>query len=76
MQTTNKSSWIKILNKGVVTLPKLFREKLGLKDGEIAKIRVEGRKIIIEPRDDYDYRIFSDEEINQWKKEDQLDISP
>lgn len=47
----NKPTWIKILSKGVVTLPKEFRQELGLEDGDVAKAWIEGGKLIIESRE-------------------------
>ena len=72
MQMPVGEVWVKILNKGLMTIPKAMREKVGIKEGDVAKARVEGNKIVIEPREEVDYRIFTDEEIKRWKKEDKL----
>lgn len=74
IQQQNKSqeTWIKVLAKGVITIPKEFREKLRLKDGEVARARVVGSKLIIESREAADYRLFSDEEIEEMVKLDKL----
>lgn len=64
--------WVKILNKGLMTIPKSMREKVGIKEGEVAKVRRIGRILVIEPRDIADYRIFTDKEIEEWVKNDKL----
>jgi len=65
-------SWIKILPKGLITIPKKIREKLGIKEGDVAKVKISKRSIIIEPRESTEYRLFTDEEIKQWVKDDKL----
>lgn len=76
MQTSQKSvireEWIKILGKGMITIPKSFRDELNFKAGEVAKIKKVGRRLIIEPRDTVDYRIYSDKELEEMLKEDKL----
>ncbi len=69
---TQDEAWIKILPKGLITLPKRMREKLDIKAGDIAKVKVSGNSIIIKPRELAEYRLFTDKEINQWLKDDQL----
>ncbi len=71
-QNQPQEAWIKVLAKGVITIPKGFREKLGLKEGEVAKARVVGNQLIIESREAADYRLYSKEEIKNMVKEDQL----
>ncbi len=39
----------KITSKGQVVIPKDIREKLGLNPGTILNVKVEGKKIILEP---------------------------
>lgn len=72
MQMPAGEVWVKILNKGLMTIPKAMREKVGIKEGDVAKARVEGNKIIIEAREEASYRIFTDKQIEQWKKDDKL----
>lgn len=66
--------WIKILPKGLITLPKKMREKLNIKAGDIAKINILGKSIIIKPREETEYRLFTNKEIKQWVKDDQLPV--
>lgn len=69
---TQDEAWIKILPKGLITLPKRMREKLDIKAGDIAKVKVSGNSIIIKPRELAEYRLFTDKEIKQWVRDDQL----
>ena len=64
--------WIKILSKGMITIPKAFRDELGIKEGEIARIKKVGRRLIIEPREIADYEVYSDEELKAMLEEDNL----
>jgi AbrB family looped-hinge helix DNA binding protein len=77
MQTQIKpqETWIKVLSKGVITIPKEFREQLGLEEGDVAKAKIEGNKLVIQSRKvaQYaEYRTYSKEELDQFAKEDQL----
>lgn len=76
MQTTNtyREEWVKILSKGLVTIPKVFREELGLKKGEVAKVKKIGNRLVIEPRDIADYEVYSDSELKRMLKEDKLPV--
>lgn len=66
--------WIKILPKGLVTIPKKIREKLGIKEGDVAKINISKNSIVIKPRGSAEYRLFTNEEIKQWIKDDKLPV--
>lgn len=65
-------TWIKILPKGLVTIPKKIREKLGIRDGDIAKVKISKNSIVIEPKEPTTYRLFTNKEIKQWVKDDKL----
>jgi bifunctional DNA-binding transcriptional regulator/antitoxin component of YhaV-PrlF toxin-antitoxin module len=43
MQAQNQpqETWIKVLSKGVITIPKEFRDQLGLEEGDVAKAKIE-----------------------------------
>ncbi len=66
------TEWVKILSKGMITIPKAFRDGLGIKEGEIARIKKVGQRLIIEPREIVDYEVYSDEELKTMLKEDKL----
>lgn len=76
MQTTYKSEnqeeWIRILGKGMITIPKLFREKMGFKEGDIARIRKVGKSLVIEQKDAASYRIYTKKEIQEFLEDDKL----
>lgn len=73
--TINQSQeeYLRILGKGMVTIPKQWRDELGLEEGQIVKAKISGNRMIIESsQESLPYRIFSDEEIEGWLKEDRL----
>ncbi len=76
MQTANKNGyqqeWIKILTKGMITIPKSFRDELSLREGEVARIKKVGRRLIIEPLDVIDYEIYGDKEFKEMLRDDKL----
>lgn len=72
LAVNNQEEWVKILGKGMVTIPKAWRDDLGLEEGEVIKAKKVGNKVILETQIPAPYRIFSDEEIKEWLKEDQL----
>lgn len=43
-----QEEWLKVLGKGMVTLPKKWRDEMGLKEGDIIKAKKQGNKVIIE----------------------------
>ncbi|MBI2326979.1 AbrB/MazE/SpoVT family DNA-binding domain-containing protein [Candidatus Curtissbacteria bacterium] len=70
-----QETWLKVLGKGMVTLPKKWRQDLGMIMGDVVKAKKEGSKITIEPQksSSVPYRIYSDAEIDQFIKEDKLE---
>lgn len=67
-QTTNSNEeWLKVLSKGLITIPKAWRDELGIMEGTVVKARKEGKKVVFES-----IRTFTDEEIDQWLKDDIL----
>ena len=73
-QTTNTDQeWLKVLGKGMITIPKVWREELGIDEGEVVKAEKVGNKVIIKAwGKSVPYRIFSDEEIQEWLKDYKL----
>lgn len=72
MQLQVQETWVKILNKGLITIPIAMRKKVGIEEGEIVRARVIGNAIVIEPRQSIQYRLFSDKEVETWLKKDKL----
>lgn len=66
--------WLRVLGKGMVTLPKKWREDLGIAEGDIVKAKKEGNKVVIETQQASlaPYRVYSNEEIEEFLKEDPL----
>lgn len=69
--------WLKVLGKGMVTIPKQWREELELKEGDIVRAKREGNRVIIEPQNSNlaPYRVYSSSEIDAFFKEDKLSNS-
>ncbi|OGY23755.1 MAG: hypothetical protein A2Y57_04480 [Candidatus Woykebacteria bacterium RBG_13_40_7b] len=74
MSTDKKAEWLKVLGKGMITLPKKWRDEVGIEAGDVVKAKKGGSTIVIElPRENKaPYRVFSDAEIEEFLKEDKL----
>ena len=74
--TTNvtQEEWLKVLGKGMVTLPKKWRDEMRIQNGDILKAKKEGNKVIIESAQSpkTPYRVYTKAEINEFLKEDEL----
>ena len=72
--TTNitQEEWLKVLGKGMVTLPKKWRDEMKIQNGDILKAKKEGNKVIIESAQSQKapYRVYTKAEINEFLKED------
>ncbi|EKD65086.1 MAG: hypothetical protein ACD_50C00196G0003 [uncultured bacterium] len=73
-QINTNQEWLKVLGKGMVTIPKKWREALGITTGDIVRAKKEGDKVVIEAQKDSNvpYRIYTDTEIEEFLKEDKL----
>ncbi len=69
-----QEEWLKVLGKGMVTLPKKWRDEMGLQEGDIVKAKKERNKIVLETPQGQKapYRVFSNAEIDEFLKADQL----
>ena len=65
---------VKILPKGLVTIPKKLRQEVGLGENTLVRIKKEGKRLILEPVNivSYPLREYSAEEISKFIKEDRL----
>jgi AbrB family looped-hinge helix DNA binding protein len=45
---------VKVHRKGVIVLPKNIRDALGVREGTLLGVRVEGNKIVLKPLDMWD----------------------
>ena len=70
----NNQEWLKILGKGMVTLPKPWREEFGFQPGDVVRAQKSGSKIIIESgkTQSVPYRLYTKKELEQFLKDDQL----
>lgn len=70
----NPEEWLKVLGKGMITLPKKWRDDMGIESGDVVKAKKQGDKVIIQaPKQQVKkspYRVYSDLEIDQLLKED------
>ncbi len=75
-QTTvnTNQEWLKVLGKGMITIPKQWREELGFKQGDIVRAKKMGNRVVIEPQQGSlaPYRVYSSAEIDEFLKEDKL----
>ena len=72
----SQKEYLRILGKGMVAIPKQWREELGLEEGGLVKAQKVGSKMIIEAQSKtVPYRIFSKEEIETWLEEDRFSAS-
>jgi AbrB family looped-hinge helix DNA binding protein len=69
-----QTEWVNILSKGIITIPKKMREQVGMKEGDVSRIRVVGKTIVIEPKESSyaEVRDFTTEQMQQWIQEDTL----
>lgn len=72
----NQEEWLKVLGKGMVTLPKKWRDAMGIESGDVVKAKKEGDKVIIQSIkqqvEEVPYRVYSDLEIDEFLKEDTI----
>ena len=76
VQRTNQEEWLKVLRKGMITLPKKWRDEMGIKNGDMVKAKKKGNTVVIEAQSQtkptVPYRIYSAEEVKEFLEEDQL----
>lgn len=71
----NQEEWLKVLGKGMVTIPKKWRKELGIENGDIVKAKKVGNRVVIEAaraKATAPYRIYSAAEIDEFLREDKL----
>jgi len=74
MQTpSTQEKLIKVQNKGLITIPKRFRNKLGLKTNSLVRMRENKGSVIIEPIRTLPYpvRSYTDSELDSFFKLDE-----
>ncbi len=68
------TNWLRVLGKGMITIPKSWREEFGIREGEVVLAEKTKNGILIEPikRKRAPYRVYSQKELEEFLKEDEL----
>src|SRR3954447_7507660 len=76
VQRTNREEWLKVLGKGMITLPKKWRDEMGIENGDVVKAKKEGNTVVIEAqpqsKPSVPYRVYSADEIKELLEDDKL----
>lgn len=79
MPNTNlktNEEWLKILGKGMVTIPKKWRTELNINIGSLVRARKDGDSLIIEPFEKpAPYRVYSQSELENFISDDLLKLN-
>ena len=68
-----QGEWLKVLGKGMLTIPKIWRDELGILEGEMVQAEKTKDGILIRPlKKGAPYRVYSRNELLQFVKADQL----
>jgi len=72
MQQIIQEEIVKIQPKGLITIPKNFRIRLGFEESKLARIKSEKGRLVIEPVRTLSYQVrsYSDKEIKEFLEED------
>jgi len=60
---------VKVDEKGRILIPKDIRESVGVKEKSYVKVRVEGRRIVIEPLESVADRYYGAFKIDKWPED-------
>ncbi len=71
---SSQDEWIRVLSKGMVTIPKRWRDDLGFTEGDIIKATKQGKNVVLTSGKgrSVPYRVYSDDEIKTFLKDDQI----
>jgi len=69
---SEQSEWLKVLGKGMITIPIDWRKALNFKEGDIVKATKRGDQVVIEApaQKTVPYRMYSDAEIASFTQDD------
>ena len=68
-----QEEWLKVLGKGMVTIPKKWRDDLGISKGNVLKAKKQGNSVVLETAAaGVPYRIYTDKEIDEFLRLDRL----
>lgn len=73
----SNQEWLRVLGKGMVTIPKQWRDELGIEEGTVVKAKKEGNTVVIEAQQSspVPYRVYNDSEIEEFVDDDKLPTS-
>ena len=73
MQQIIQEEIVRIQPKGLITIPKNLRIRLGFEESQLARIKSEKGRLIIEPVKTIPYQVrsYSDKEIKEFLEEDE-----
>ena len=57
---------------GQITLPAELRKRLGIKGGDVIILEDRGNEVVLKPGMAVEYQQYSDDEIEQWDREDAI----
>lgn len=74
-QAQVREELVKLLPKGLITIPKKFRDEIGLKENTVIKVIKKGNTLVIEPVQTISYpiRTYTKEQIKEFIKLDRKD---
>ena len=58
--------------RGQITLPASIRRRMGIQDGGIVTVEEQGGKLVIAPAAVLEVEMYSDEQIKEWLKADEI----
>ena len=61
-----------VSSRGQITLPAAIRKRLGIKSGDIVMLQDRGNEIVLKPGIALEVQPYTDEQMTQWDKEDNL----
>ncbi len=74
MPSSSQTVWLPVSKEDMITLPKEWKDRLGIENGTLVKAILEDNRIIIEaqPIKPAPHRVYTDEEIDEFLEEDRI----
>lgn len=68
-----QEEFLRILGKGMVTIPKSWRKQLRLEEGSMVRARKEGQSVVLEPMTkSAPYRVYTKKELQEFLEQDKV----